>query len=293
MKFFDKLKEGLSKTKINLNFKKVDENLLEELEESLIMADVGFEASEEIISNLRTKIKKENITEPEDVRQALKQEIISIFEGLDVKINTDKKPTVILMVGVNGAGKTTSIGKIANKYVKEGKKVLIAAGDTFRAAAVEQLEEWTKRAGARIIKGKENIDPSSVIFDSCKKAKEEEIDILICDTAGRLQNKKNLMDELEKMKKVIDRELPDSTKEILLVLDGSIGQNAISQLQAFKQSTGITGLILTKLDGTAKGGIVVRLVKEEKIPVKFIGIGEKIDDMEIFDPVDFINAIIE
>lgn len=293
MGFFDKLKQGLSKTKISLGFKKVDEELLEELEESLIMADVGFEASEEIISNLRTKIKKESITEPEDVRQALKQEINTIFEGLDVNIYTDKKPAVILMVGVNGAGKTTSIGKIANKYVKEGKKVLIAAGDTFRAAAVEQLEEWTKRAGASIIKGKENIDPSSVIFDSCKKAKEEGFDILICDTAGRLQNKKNLMDELEKMKKVIDRELPDSSKEILLVLDGSTGQNAISQLQAFKESTGITGLILTKLDGTAKGGIVIRLVKEEKIPVKFIGIGEKIDDMETFNSQDFINAIIE
>lgn len=293
MGFFDKLKQGLAKTKINFGFKKVDEELLEELEENLIMADVGFETSEEIISNLRTKIKKENIQEAEDVKKALKDEIVTIFEDADPSMNICSKPAVILMVGVNGAGKTTSIGKIANKYRNEGKKIVIAAGDTFRAAAVEQLEVWADRAGCEIVKGKENQDPSSVIFDACKKAKEVNADILICDTAGRLQNKKYLMDELEKMKKVIDRELPDSSKEILLVLDGSTGQNAISQLQNFKETTGITGLVLTKLDGTAKGGIVIRLTKEEKIPVKFIGIGEKIDDMEVFNSNDFVNAIIE
>ncbi len=292
MGFFDKLKQGLSKTKISFGFKKVDENLLEELEENLIMADVGFETTEEIISNLRTKIKKENIQDTEEVKNALREELKNIFNDLDQDLDISKTPAVILMVGVNGSGKTTSIGKIANKYVKEGKKVLIAAGDTFRAAATEQLEVWANRANAEIIKGKENQDPSSVIFDSCKKAKELNADILICDTAGRLQNKKYLMDELEKMKKVIDRELPESSKEILIVIDGSTGQNAISQLKSFKETTGITGIVLTKLDGTAKGGIVIRLVKEQKIPVKFIGVGEKIDDMEAFNSTDFINAII-
>ena len=292
MGFFDKLKQGLSKTKINFGFKKVDEELLEELEENLIMADVGFETTEEIISNLRTKIKKDNIQDQEEVRNVLREELTNIFKDLDQTLDISNAPAVILMVGVNGSGKTTSIGKIANKYIKEGKKVLIAAGDTFRAAATEQLEVWAKRANAEIIKGKENQDPSSVIFDSCKKAKEINADILICDTAGRLQNKKYLMDELEKMKKVIDRELPDSSKEILLVIDGSTGQNAISQLKSFKEATGITGLVLTKLDGTAKGGIVIRLAKEEKIPVKFIGVGEQIDDMEAFNSRDFINAII-
>lgn len=293
MGFFDKLKQGLSKTKISFGFKKVDEELLEELEENLIMADVGFETTEEIISNLRTKIKKENLQEQEDVKNALREELLNIFKDLNQELDISNKPSVILMVGVNGSGKTTSIGKIANKYIKEGKKVLLAAGDTFRAAAVEQLEVWANRANARLIKGKENQDPSSVIFDACKIAKEINADILICDTAGRLQNKKNLMDELEKMKKVIDRELPESSKEILLVLDGSTGQNAISQLKAFKETTGITGLVLTKLDGTAKGGIVIRLAKEEKVPVKFIGVGEQIDDMEAFNSKDFINAIIE
>lgn len=292
MSFFDKLKQGLSKTKISFGFKKVDEELLEELEESLVMADVGFDVTEEIISNLRTKIKKENITDTEKVKEALREELINIFDGLDISLDMSHKPAVILMVGVNGSGKTTSIGKIANKYKNEGKKVLIVAADTFRAAAVEQVEVWANRAGCELVKGKENQDPSSVIFDGCKKAKEVNADILICDTAGRLQNKKNLMDELEKMKKVIDKELPDSSKEILLVLDGSTGQNAISQLKSFKETTGITGLVLTKLDGTAKGGIVIRLAKEEKVPVKFIGVGEKIDDMETFNSRDFVNAII-
>ena len=292
MGFFDKLKQGLSKTKISFGINKVDESLLEELEESLIMADVGFDTTEEIISNLREKIKKENIKETEEVKTALREELKDIFKDLDQNLNLSNKPAVILMVGVNGSGKTTSIGKIANKYIKEGKKVLIAAGDTFRAAAVEQLEVWANRAGAEIVKGKEKEDPSSVIFSACRKAKEINADILICDTAGRLQNKKYLMDELEKMKKVIDRELPDSSKEILLVLDGSTGQNAISQANSFKETTGITGLVLTKLDGTAKGGIVIRLAKEEKLPVKFIGVGESIDDMEAFNSIDFINAII-
>ena len=292
MGFFDKLKKGLEKSKITFGFNKVDEELLETLEEELIMADVGLETSEEIISNLKDKIKKEKITDTDEVKNELKNELMNIFSEVNPSLNLNNTPAVILMVGVNGAGKTTSIGKIASKLKSEGKKVLIAAGDTFRAAAVEQLEEWAKRAECDIITGKEGADPSSVIFDACRRAKEDSIDVLICDTAGRLQNKSNLMDELKKMKKVRDRELPDSSKEIVLVLDGSIGQNAISQVESFKDCTGLTGLIVTKLDGTAKGGIVIRLVKENNIPIKFIGVGEQIDDMEVFNSEEFVNAII-
>ena len=293
MGFFDKLKKGLEKTKISFGFNKVDEELLENLEEELIMADMGLETSEAIMTSLRNKIKKEKLTETDQVKQILKTELIEIFNENNSELDLKNKPAVILMVGVNGAGKTTSIGKIASKLRNEGKKVIIAAGDTFRAAAVEQLEVWAQRAEAEIVKGKEGADPSSVIFDACKKAKDENADVLICDTAGRLQNKKYLMDELKKMKKVIDREMPDSSKETILVLDGSTGQNAISQLKSFEECTGITGLIVTKLDGTAKGGIVVRLVKENGIPVKYIGVGEKIDDMERFNAQEFINAIIQ
>ncbi len=292
MGFFEKLKRGLEKSKISFGFNKVDEELLETLEEELIMSDVGFETSEEIINDLRNKIKKERITDTEEVKMELKSKLNNVFEGIDSSLDIYNSPAVILMVGVNGAGKTTSIGKIASKLKSEGKKVLIAAGDTFRAAAVEQLEEWANRAGCEIIKGNEGADPASVIFDACRKAKNEEYDVLICDTAGRLQNKSNLMDELKKIKKVIDRELPDSSKEIILVLDGSIGQNAISQVESFKECTGLTGLIVTKLDGTAKGGIVIRLVSENRIPIKFIGVGEKIDDMEVFNSLEFVDAIV-
>ena len=292
MGFFDKLKQGLAKTKQVFSFIKIDENLLDELEEKLIIADVGIETTEKIIENLRVKIKKEGLKSEEEVREALKEEMSKIFEGTDSKLDLENKPAVILMVGVNGAGKTTSIGKIANKLRNEGKKVIIAAGDTFRAAATEQLEVWAQRAKCPIVKGEEGVDPASVIFDSIKIAKEENADVLICDTAGRLQNKKYLMDELEKIKRVIDRELPQSSKEVLLVLDASIGQNAISQVKSFKETTGITGIIITKLDGTAKGGAVLGIVQESKIPIKFIGVGEKIDDMEIFNSKEFIDAII-
>lgn len=293
MGFFDKLKKGLEKTKISLGFTKVDEELLDTLEEELIMADVGLETSEEIIAKLKEKIKKEKVVEPDEVKKKIKSIVLETFNENSNSLNLEGKPAVILMIGVNGAGKTTSIGKIAYKLKNEGKKVIVAAGDTFRAAAVEQLEEWTKRAGVEIVKGQENQDPSSVIFEACKRAKEENADVLICDTAGRLQNKKYLMEELKKMKRVIDRELPESSKETILVLDASTGQNAISQVEAFKDCTGITGLIVTKLDGTSKGGIVIRLVKENKIPVKYIGVGEKIDDMEEFNGEDFVNAIFD
>lgn len=293
MGFFDKLKQSLEKTKIALGIKKVDENLLEELEEKLIMSDVGMTATDEIIEELRARIKQDKIVESDKVVEILKEQLEKILTKEDNKLNLETSPAAILMVGVNGAGKTTSIGKIANRLKLQGKKVLVVAADTYRAAAVEQVEEWAKRANVDIIKGQENADPSSVIFTGCKKAKDEHYDVVICDTAGRLQSKKSLMDELEKMNKVIDRELPNSSKETLLVLDGSTGQNAISQLKAFKEATGVTGVIITKLDGTSKGGVIIKLAKDENIAIKFIGIGEKIDDMEEFNARDFVNAIIE
>ena len=302
MGFFDKLKQGLSKTKQSFNdkvnnvfstFRKVDEELLEELEEALIMSDVGVETSTKIISKLRDRIKKQNIKEAEEVKQALREEIKNIFDEVDNSLHLDTKPSVILVVGVNGVGKTTSIGKIANRLKQDGKKVVIAAADTFRAAAVEQLEIWANRAGCPIVKKEEGADPASVVYDAIKKTKEENADVLICDTAGRLHNKKYLMDELEKIKRVIDKELPDASKEILLVLDATTGQNAILQVQAFKETVDITGLVLTKLDGTAKGGVAIGITNENHMPVKFIGVGEQIDDMEVFNSEDFVKAIIE
>ena len=293
MGFFDKLKQSLEKTKIALGITKVDENLLEELEEKLIMSDVGMTATDEIMQELKTRIKQDKIVDSQKVIEILKEQLEKILTKENNKINLETSPAAILMVGVNGAGKTTSIGKIANRLRLQGKKVLVVAADTYRAAAVEQVEEWAKRANVDIIKGQENADPSSVIFMGCKKAKDENYDVVICDTAGRLQSKKSLMDELEKMNKVIDRELPNSSKETLLVLDGSTGQNAISQLKAFREATGVTGVIITKLDGTSKGGVIIKLAKDENVAIKFIGIGEKIDDMEEFNARDFVNAIIE
>ena len=293
MGFFDKLKQSLEKTKIALGITKVDENLLEELEEKLIMSDVGMTATDEIMQELKTRIKQDKIVDSQKVIEILKEQLEKILTKENNKINLERSPAAILMVGVNGAGKTTSIGKIANRLRLQGKKVLVVAADTYRAAAVEQVEEWAKRANVDIIKGQENADPSSVIFMGCKKAKDENYDVVICDTAGRLQSKKSLMDELEKMNKVIDRELPNSSKETLLVLDGSTGQNAISQLKAFKEATGVTGVIITKLDGTSKGGVIIKLAKDENVAIKFIGIGEKIDDMEEFNARDFVNVIIE
>ncbi len=301
MGFFDKLKQGMNKTKSSFDekinnvfksFKKIDNDFLDELEEILIMADIGMETSVKIIGNLRNRLKKEKIQDEEEVKQALREEMQKILDGEDKNLHLETKPAVILVVGVNGVGKTTSIGKIANRLAKDGKKVVVAAADTFRAAAVEQLEIWAKRAGADIVKREEGVDPASVVYDAIKITKEKQADILIVDTAGRLHNKKYLMDELNKIQKVINKEMEQADKEVLLVIDGTTGQNAISQVKAFKEEADITGLILTKLDGTAKGGVVIGIVEENKIPVKFIGIGEQIDDMEIFTSSDFVKAII-
>ena len=301
MGFFDKLKTGLNKTKESFNtkinnvfsnFRKVDEDFLEELEEVLIMSDMGVDTSVKIVNNLRKRIKKDNIKDEEEVKRALREEIKAIFDEVENKLNLDTKPSVILVVGVNGVGKTTSIGKIANRLKQDGKKVVIAAADTFRAAAVEQLEVWANRAGCELVKKEEGHDPASVVYEAIRRTKETSADVLIVDTAGRLHNKKYLMNELHKIKKVINKEMGDLSQEVLLVLDATTGQNAINQVKAFKQETDVTGLVLTKLDGSSKGGVVVGIVEENKIPVKFIGVGEQIDDMEIFNSEDFAKAII-
>ena len=301
MGFFDKLKTGLNKTKESFNtkinnvfsnFRKVDEDFLEELEEVLIMSDMGVDTSVKIVNNLRKRIKKDNIKDEEEVKRALREEIKAIFDEVENKLNLDTKPSVILVVGVNGVGKTTSIGKIANRLKQDGKKVVIAAADTFRAAAVEQLEVWANRAGCELVKKEEGHDPASVVYEAIRRTKETSADVLIVDTAGRLHNKKYLMDELHKIKKVINKEMGDLSQEVLLVLDATTGQNAINQVKAFKQETDVTGLVLTKLDGSSTGGVVVGIVEENKIPVKFIGVGEQIDDMEIFNSEDFAKAII-
>ncbi len=301
MGFFDKLKQGMNKTKSSFDekisnvfrsFRKIDEEFLEELEDILIMSDIGMETSVKIIGHLRERIKKEKIQDEEEVKQALREEMQKILEVENKELHLTTKPSVILVIGVNGVGKTTSIGKIANRLVMDGKKVVVAAADTFRAAAVEQLDIWAKRAGADIVKRDERVDPASVVYDAIKITREKQADVLIVDTAGRLHNKKYLMDELNKIQKVINKEMQEADKEVLLVIDGTTGQNAISQVKAFKEEADITGLVLTKLDGTAKGGVVIGIVEENKIPVKFIGVGEKIDDMEIFDANDFVKAII-
>lgn len=301
MGFFDKLKQGLTKTKESINdkinnvfsnFRKVDEDLLEELEEALIMSDIGIETSTKIIENLRQRIKKEKVEEAEQVKELLREEIEKILETTDNTLKLETKPSVILVIGVNGVGKTTSIGKMAARLAKDGKKIVVAAADTFRAAAVEQLEIWTKRAGAEIVKREEGVDPASVVYEAISRTKQSNADILIIDTAGRLHNKKYLMDELNKIQKVVNKEMPEASREVLLVIDATTGQNAISQVKAFKEQADITGIVLTKLDGTAKGGAVVGIVQENNIPVKFIGVGEQIDDMEIFNAKDFVKAII-
>lgn len=301
MSFFDKLKAGLEKTKASFtekvnnvfkNFRKVDEELLEELEEALILSDVGFETSTKIIERLRDKIKTDRIEDSEEVKKELCNIISDILSENDNSLKLNTKPSVILVVGVNGAGKTTSIGKMAASFKAEGKKVLVAAADTFRAAAIEQLEVWTERAGVEILKRPEGADPASVAFDAAKKAKDENYDIVIIDTAGRLHTKKNLMDELGKINRTVLKEIPDADIETLIVLDGTSGQNAVIQAKEFAEVTNITGIVLTKLDGTAKGGVVIGICSELNIPVKFIGVGEGINDLQKFDSKEFAKALL-
>ncbi len=301
MAFLDKLKAGLKKTKDALfgkvhdllsNFVRVDEDMLEELEELLISADVGVNATEEIIDELRDRIKDGRLKEKDQVVTAL-QEILTDMIGEGEPLCLDTKPSVILVIGVNGAGKTTSIGKIANRLKKSGKKVVVAAADTFRAAAIDQLGVWCDRAGVDMIRQNEGSDPAAVVFDAIHYAVNNKADVLMIDTAGRLQNKVNLMNELAKINRVIDRELPGASRENLLVLDATTGQNAILQAKEFRNAAAITGLVLNKLDGTAKGGIVLSIKHELNIPVKFIGVGEKIDDMQEFSADDFVKALFE
>ncbi|MDD6563895.1 MAG: signal recognition particle-docking protein FtsY [Clostridiales bacterium] len=302
MGLFDKLKQGLTKTRNAVSeqvnnvfsvFVKVDEELFESLEEALIMADLGVETSVAIIDELRERVKKKHITDGTLVKEELYSVIADTLCEINSAMKLDTSPSVILVIGVNGVGKTTSIGKMASYYMSQGKKVMLAAADTFRAAAIDQLDVWATRCGCDIIKHNEGSDPAAVVFDACKAAKARGVDVLICDTAGRLHNKKNLMAELEKINRVISRELPDSSRENLLVLDAVTGQNAVSQAKLFSEVSDLTGIILTKLDGTAKGGIVVSIVKEQGLPVKFIGVGEGIEDLQVFDPQSFAKALFE
>lgn len=301
MGFFDKLKSGLAKTKAALadginnifkNFRSVDEDLMDELEELLITSDLGVDTTMEILDTLRDRIKTENIKDPDEVKKVL-YGILRDMIGDGEPVRTGEGMTVILVIGVNGVGKTTSIAKIANVMKKSGRHVLLCAADTFRAAAADQLRVWAERVGVDIIAQSEGSDPAAVVFDAANAAKKRGADVLIIDTAGRLHNKKNLMNELEKINRVVDRELPDSVRETLLVLDATTGQNAVVQAKEFKNAAPITGLVLTKLDGTAKGGIVISIKKELDIPVKFIGVGEKVDDLEVFNADEFIRALFE
>lgn len=301
MGFFSKIKEGLRKTKESMvkkmqkvvnSFTKIDEDLFEQLEETMIMSDMGVETSVQICEELRKRIKERGVTDPSLIMEMI-QEIIAEMMGDDTGLDLSVSPSVIMVIGVNGAGKTTTIGKLCHSFKNEGKKVLVAAADTFRAAAIDQLEVWTQRAGVDIVKHAEGSDPASVVYDAIAAAKARDCDVLICDTAGRLHNKKNLMDELAKMNRIIEREAPESSKEILLVLDATTGQNAVNQAKLFSEVAPISGIVLTKLDGTAKGGIVISIKNELGIPVKLIGVGEKIDDLQPFNSHDFVKALFE
>ena len=297
---FSRLKQGLTKAKQGItdkidtvlkSYTKVDEELLEDLEEVLITADVGVNTTMDMIDKLRDAIKSKGITDPQDVRVELKNIVEDILTSENSKLDVEYSPTIILMVGVNGVGKTTTIGKLANRYKSEGKKVLLAAGDTFRAAAIEQLEVWANRSDVDIIKHQEGADPGAVIFDAIKAAKARKADLLICDTAGRLHNKVNLMNELGKVFKIVDREFPEAKREVLLVVDATTGQNAVSQAKTFKEVADITGIVLTKLDGTAKGGVVLAVKSEVDVPVKLIGVGEGVEDLQDFDAKAFSDAL--
>lgn len=299
MGFFNKIKEGLKKTRDAVvgqidsmlkSFTKIDDELFEELEELLVMGDVGVPTAEKICEELKKKVKKEGIKNPNEIHRLLEETVADMLRGGE-ELDTSTTPSIILVIGVNGVGKTTTIGKLANNLTKQGKKVILAAGDTFRAAAIEQLEIWADRSHCEIIKQNEGSDPAAVIFDAISAAKARHADVIICDTAGRLHNKKHLMDELAKINRIIDRELPDAAKEKLLVLDATTGQNAVNQAEQFSLATGITGIVLTKLDGTAKGGVVLAIKEGLGIPVKYIGVGEQIDDLQPFDAEDFAKAL--
>ena len=302
MGFFQKLKNSLTKTRETISeqvnnvfkvFVKVDEEFFEELEDALILSDMGVETTEYIIEELRDRTKSKRLTDGNDVKDELKSIIGEILTEQDSQMHLESTPSIILVIGVNGVGKTTSIGKLASFYKSQGKKVLLAAADTFRAAAIDQLDIWAKRCECDIIKQAEGSDPAAVVFDACNAAKARGAEILICDTAGRLHNKKNLMAELNKISRVIEREIPNASKEILLVLDASTGQNALSQAKLFSEAAEITGIILTKLDGTAKGGVVVPISREQHLSVKFVGVGEKIEDLQEFNPYDFAKALFD
>ena len=301
MGFFEKIKNGLNKTRNALvnsvnsvinSFTKIDEELIEELEEILIMSDIGVNTASEICDRLRERIKENRITEPSEVKSLLKDILYEMTEG-DTELHLDTKPSVIMVIGVNGVGKTTTIGKLSAQLKAQGKNVMLAAADTFRAAAIDQLSLWADRAGVHLVKNVPGTDPASVIYDAISSAKSRGADVLICDTAGRLHNKKNLMDELAKMYRVIGRELPDANVEALLVLDAATGQNAVNQAKEFASVTNISGIVLTKLDGTAKGGVVISINNDLSIPVKFIGVGEQIDDLQRFDNKMFVDALFE
>lgn len=299
MGLFKKIKEGLKKTRDSIvgqidsmlkSFTKIDEELFEELEELLVMGDVGLPTAQRICEELRRRVKQEGVTDPNAVHGLLHDIVADMLRGGE-ELNIATKPSIILVIGVNGVGKTTTIGKIAARLAADGKKVILGAADTFRAAAIDQLEIWANRSGADIIRQEEGSDPAAVVFDAISAAKARGADVVICDTAGRLHNKKNLMDELSKISRIIDRELPDADKEVLLVLDATTGQNAVNQAREFKNAAGITGIVLTKLDGTARGGVVLAIREDLHVPVKFIGVGEQVDDLQPFDADDFANAL--
>ncbi len=301
MGFFEKLKDGLTKTrkgiteridKVLVSFGKIDEDLFDELEEILITSDIGMDTSMKIINDIKAKVKQNKITNPAEVKGLLKDELMKIMEG-ETSLKLSTTPSVIVIIGVNGVGKTTSIGKIANHLKQQGKKVMLAAADTFRAAAIEQLEIWADRSDVEIIKHKEGADPAAVIYDAIVAAKARKADVLICDTAGRLHTKKNLMEELKKIFRIIERELPGADQENLLVLDATTGQNALSQAKTFGELVDLSGIVLTKLDGTAKGGIVIAVKSELSIPIKLVGVGEGMDDLQKFEPKDFVDALFD
>ncbi len=301
MGLFEKIKQGLKKTRDNISgqiqsmlhsFTKIDEELFEELEELLVMGDVGMPTAERICGELRARVKQEGITDPARIQSMLQEIVAGMLRGGE-ELNLSTRPSVVLVIGVNGAGKTTTIGKLAFRLKGEGKHVILGAADTFRAAAIEQLEVWAQRAGVEMVKHTEGADPAAVVFDAVAAGKARGADVVICDTAGRLHNKKHLMDELAKINRVIDRELPGCDKEVLLVLDATTGQNAVNQAREFQQAAGITGIVLTKLDGTARGGVVLAIREHLGIPVKFIGVGEKVDDLQPFDADAFARALFE